>query len=189
MTMAAAHSLMAAKNKEPLYVIRNSRIHGRGLYASRDIEKDTWIIQYLGEKVDKEESDRRANALLEKAKATGGAKVYIFILNDKWDIDGDVEYNDARLMNHCCDPNVEAQTWQDKEIWFVALKDIKKGEELVFNYGFDLESWEDHPCCCGAERCAGYIAGEDYWPALRRKISAKKAWATRRKSAGKKQRG
>jgi len=171
-----------SKPKDALYTIRNSEIHGRGLYAARDIEKDTWIIQYLGEKVNKEESERRANELLEKAKTTGGAKVYIFILNDKWDIDGDVEYNDARLMNHSCDPNVEAQTWAEKEIWFVAVKDIKKGDELVFNYGFDLECWEDHPCRCGTDRCAGYIAGEEYWPALRRKISALKAWKTRRKN-------
>lgn len=176
---------MAAKKKDALYTIRDSSIHGRGLYASRDIPKDTWILQYLGEHVDKEESDRRANALLAKAKKTGGAKVYIFILNDFLDIDGDVEYNDARLMNHSCTPNVEAQTWQEEEIWFVSLRDIKKGEELFFNYGFDLESWEDHPCLCGTERCVGYIAGEDYWPALKRKISAKKGRMTRLKNARK----
>ncbi|MFZ4763322.1 MAG: SET domain-containing protein [Roseimicrobium sp.] len=178
--------MAAGKKKEkPLYEIRTSPIHGRGLYAQAFIEKDTWIVQYLGEHVDKEESDRRANVLLDAAKQTGGAKVYMFILNDQVDIDGDVEWNDARLMNHSCDPNVEAQTWQGKEIWFVALRDIAPGEELFFNYGFDLECWEDHPCCCGTERCVGYIAGEDYWPQLKRKVAAKKAWASRRKAPAK----
>ena len=173
--------------KEPLYLVRNSVIHGRGLYARKFIEKDTWIVQYVGEKVDKDESDRRANALLESAKETGGAKVYMFILNDKWDIDGDVEWNDARLANHSCDPNVEAQTWEEKEIWFVALRDIEAGEELTFNYGFDLEHWEEHPCRCGTKRCIGYIAAEEYWPTLKRKIAGKKAAETRkRKVAGKK---
>lgn len=179
---------MAKQKSDSLYIVRNSEIHGRGLYAKADIAKDTWILQYLGEHIDKEESERRANALLEKAKTTGGAKVYIFILNDKWDIDGDVDWNDSRLMNHSCEPNVEAQIWQEKEIWFLALRDIKKGEELVFNYGFDLECWEDHPCLCGSSNCVGYIAGEDYWPQLRKKISAKKAWATRRKNVKKRSR-
>lgn len=170
-----------AKKKEPLYLVRNSAIHGRGLYARKRIEKDTWIVQYLGEKVDKDESDRRANVLLEEASKTGGAKVYMFILNDQWDIDGDVEWNDARLMNHSCDPNVEAQTWEEKEIWFVALRDIEAGEELTFNYGFDLDHWSEHPCLCGTSKCVGYIAAEEYWPTLRRKIAGTKAAATRKK--------
>jgi uncharacterized protein len=174
---------MATKtDKEPLFIVRNSRIHGRGLYARKTIPKDTWIIEYLGKKVDKDESDRIANDLLESAKKDGGARVYMFILNDKWDIDGNVSWNPARLMNHSCAPNVEAQTWQDKEIWFVALRDIEKGEELTFNYGFDLECWEDHPCLCGTQACVGHIAAEEYWPTLKRKIAGKKAWATRKKA-------
>ena len=172
---------MAAKQANEWYLVRDSGIHGRGLYAKKKIPKDTWIVQYTGRKVSKEESDRLANELLEKAKGNGGARVYMFILNDEWDIDGNVPSNTARLMNHSCDPNVEAQTWEEKEIWFVAMRDIGKDEELTFNYGFDLESWEDHPCLCGSEKCAGFIAGEDYWPALKRKISAKKAWLTKYK--------
>src|SRR6186997_2577290 len=105
----------------PLYEVRTSPIHGRGLYARRFIEKDTWIVEYIGEKVDKVESDRRSNALLEKSKDNGAARVYMFILDDCWDVDGNQETNDARLVNHSCDPNTEAQIWQDKEIWFVAL--------------------------------------------------------------------
>ena len=173
--------LMSGKKDVKLYEIRDSGIHGRGLYAAQPIPRDTWIIQYLGEKIDKEESDRRANVLLEKAKQDGSAKVYVFILNDKWDLDGDIETNDARLMNHSCGPNVEAQIWKGKEIWFLALRDIEQGEELTFNYGFDLEHWEDHPCCCGSSRCVGYIVDEESWPSLKRKIAAKKSWAERKK--------
>jgi hypothetical protein len=104
----------------------------------------------------------------------------MFILNDEWDIDGNTESNEARLVNHSCDPNTEAQIWDDKEIWFVALRDIQPGEELFYNYGFEVDTWEEHPCRCGAERCVGYIVDEEYWPQLRRKIAAKKAWGTRR---------
>jgi SET domain-containing protein len=82
------------------YSVRNSEIHGRGLYAKKKIPKDTWIVEYVGKKVSKEESDRLANEPLESAKKTGGAKVYMFILNDEWDIDGNVSWNTARLMNH-----------------------------------------------------------------------------------------
>ena len=167
-------------NEEPLYEIRTSPVHGRGLYAKDFIEKDTWIVQYLGEKVDKEESERRSNELMEKAVKDGSARVYMFILNDQWDIDGNFEHNDARLVNHSCEPNVEAQIWEEKEIWFVAMRDIAPGEELLYNYGFELDTWEDHPCQCGSERCVGYIVDESYWPQLKRKIGAKKAWQTRR---------
>ena len=168
------------KQSNPLYEVRTSPIHGRGLYARNLIEKDTWIVQYVGEKVDKVESDRRSTELLHKAKVDGGARVFMFILNDEWDVDGNTESNEARLVNHSCDPNTEAQIWDDKEIWFVALRDIQPGEELFYNYGFEVDTWEEHPCSCGAERCVGYIVDEEYWPQLRRKIAAKKSWDTRR---------
>lgn len=179
-------TFMASDSQDAPYHIYDSPIHGRGLYASVDIPAETWIVEYVGEKIDKEESDRRANELLDKTKENGGARVYMFILNDEWDIDGDVETNDARLMNHSCEPNVEAQIWDEKEIWFVALRDIQKGEELFFNYGFDLENWEEHPCCCGTPSCVGYIAAEEYWPMLKRKIAGKKGWEKRRAAAKRK---
>lgn len=166
------------------YEIRDSGIHGRGLFATRVIPKDTWIVEYLGEKVDKAESERRSDLLLEKSKHDGSARVFTFILNDHCDIDGGFDYNDARLINHSCDPNVEAQNWDEKEIWFVALRDIQPGEELLYNYGFDLDCWQEHPCGCGSPRCPGYIAEEELWPQLRKKIAARKAWETRRQKTG-----
>jgi len=163
--------------------VRGSEIHGRGLFAIRNIPKETDIIEYVGEKIDKEESDRRGWELYEQAQETGGAAVYLFTLNDEFDIDGDVEWNSARLINHSCDPNCEAVIDDDK-ISIVSLRKIKKGEELFFNYGFDLENYEGHPCCCGAKRCVGYIAGEEYWPELKKLI--KKARQERRKKSAKK---
>ena len=61
------------------------------------------------------------------------------------DLDGNLPWNNARLINHSCEPNCEAIT-EDHQIFIYALRDIKAGEELFFNYGFDLESYEDHPC-------------------------------------------
>lgn len=151
--------------------VRGSEIHGRGLFAIRKIPEETNIIEYVGDKVSKEESDRRGWDLYERAQGTEDAAVYIFTLNDDYDIDGDVEWNSARLINHSCDPNCEAVI-EDDHIWISALRKIKKGEELFYNYGFDLENFEGHPCHCGSSRCVGYIVGEEYWPKLK-KLKAK----------------
>lgn len=154
--------------------VRDSGIHGRGLFAKRFIPKGTEIIEYIGEMVDKEESDRRAWARVALAKKTGDAAVYIFTLNDEFDIDGDVPENSARLINHSCKPNCDAYI-DDDRIWITAGRDIEKDEELYYNYGFDLDCWEDHPCYCGSKNCVGYIAGKKYWPELRKRIAKKKA--------------
>lgn len=157
-----------ATSTPPLYwIVRNSDIHHRGVFARCDIPKDALVIEYLGEKITKAESERRAQALLKKSKETGCAAVYIFNLNKKQDLDGSMAFNKARLINHSCEPNCEAVQSRGR-IWITALQDIPKGTELTFNYGFDLENWSEHPCLCGSENCVGFIAGKEYWPALRR---------------------
>ncbi|MCB1234223.1 MAG: SET domain-containing protein-lysine N-methyltransferase [Verrucomicrobiae bacterium] len=164
--------------------IRGSTIHGRGLFATKTIPEGERIIEYVGEKITKAESDRRGWAQMEHAKKTGEAAVYIFTLNKRHDLDGSVPWNAARLINHSCAPNCEAQIVRGR-IWIVALRDIAAGEELFFNYGFDLESYEDHPCGCGTPKCVGYIAGEDYWKELK-KLIRKKAKKERKKKKEKK---
>lgn len=160
--------------------VRRSGIHGRGLFATRDIPAGAYIIEYVGEKVNKDEANERGWAQMDRARETGDAAVYIFTLDDDWDVDGDVPENAARLINHSCDPNCEAFI-EDGHIWIAALRDIEKNEELFFNYGFDLENYQDHPCRCGSERCVGYIVGEDYWKKLRKKLKAKHKRSGRKK--------
>ncbi|MBL9151292.1 MAG: SET domain-containing protein-lysine N-methyltransferase [Verrucomicrobiales bacterium] len=152
--------------------IRSSPIHGRGLFATRDIPEGTRIIEYLGERITKAESNRRGWAQLDRAKETGEAGVYLFVLNKRHDIDGNVPWNAARLINHSCEPNCESQIIRGK-IWIIALRDIKKEEELFFNYGFDLEDYESHPCGCGTKSCVGFIAGEEYWKKLKKILADK----------------
>ena len=152
---------------------RSSEIHGTGVYAIKDIRVGKKIIEYLGERIDKEESERRANAQMEHAEKTGDAAVYIFSLNKKWDIDGNTPWNTARLLNHSCDPNCEA--WiEEKQIFLYSLRDIADGEELTFDYGFDIENYEDHPCLCGSDKCVGYIVGRDFWEELAERLAKKK---------------
>lgn len=165
--------------RSTLCEVRHSGIHGRGLFATQRIEPGTVIIEYIGERISKKESLKRGWAQLDHAASTGGAAVYIFTLSKKWDLDGNCPENSARLINHSCDPNCESYLEKGK-IWIAALRPIEPNEELYFNYGFDLETYQDHPCYCGSPKCVGYIAGEDYWPSLRRKLGAIKGWEKRR---------
>lgn len=153
----------------PLIEVRKSRIHGTGVFARNDIPAGTRIIEYVGERVTKKESDRRYNLSWEKSQNGNGDKgiVYIFTLNSRYDIDGEVWWNTAKYINHSCDPNCETDIIKG-HIWIIAMRDISNGEEISYNYGYDLEAWEDHPCKCGSERCVGFIVAEEHWPRLRR---------------------
>ena len=163
-----------AATTSPWAEVYDSPVHGRGMIAKVDIPAEATIIEYVGELVDKDESNRRGEALAEEAARTGGAAVYLFVVNDESDIDGNFEYNTARLINHSCEPNCEAQIDDDERIWIVATKKIPKGAELAFNYGFDLEDYKHHPCRCGTKSCVGYIAGEEYWDELKKKLEKKR---------------
>jgi SET domain-containing protein len=138
-------------------IFRDSSIHGTGAFAKRDLPKGLRILEYVGEKIDKQESACRCEA----------DNVYIFSLNDSTDVDGNVEWNPARLVNHSCAPNCEAQLDCDR-IWLVTLREIKASEELTFNYGFDLEAYRDYPCRCGATECVGFIVAEEFFEHVRR---------------------
>ncbi len=154
--------------------VRGSDIHGRGVYATRLIPEKTKIIEYVGELVDKKESDRRANAQHAKSLKTGDAAVYIFTLSKTWDIDGNVPWNTARLINHSCSPNCEAFV-EGRKIFIYSLREIAEGEELTFDYGFDVDCYEDHPCLCGSAGCVGYIVSREQWPKLKEKLGKVKA--------------
>ena len=151
------------------WTVRSSSIHNRGIFARCDIPYDQPIIEYLGEKITKAESTRRGDALMERSRKTGGAAVYVFTLNKRYDIDGGKGHNPARYLNHSCTPNCEAYIIRGR-IWIYSLREIKGGEELTYNYGFDVDTWEDHPCRCGTERCVGFIVEEKQWPKLLRKL-------------------
>jgi uncharacterized protein len=158
----------------PAFIVRKSSIHNEGVFAAREVAKGERIIEYKGEKISKKESERRGMEHFDASTRTGGGAVYLFILNKTHDLDGSMEWNTARLINHSCEPNCEAQIIRGR-IWIVAKRRIKEGEELSFDYGFDLESWQDHPCRCGKAKCIGYIAGRSYWGKLRKLLAERDA--------------
>jgi uncharacterized protein len=141
--------------------VRTSIIEGRGGFAAARIAKGEHVIEYIGERISKEESARRCSA----------GNHFIFYINEEFDIDGSIDANPARFINHSCAPNAEAEH-DDDRIWIVALRDIEPGEEITFNYGYDLENFRDHPCRCGASNCVGFILAEEYWPSLPEQVQS-----------------
>ncbi len=152
--------------------VRGSEIHGRGVYAIRPIKEEQYFIEYVGNLIGKDEGEKRAWAQFDEHEKTGAAAVYIFNLTKKWDLDGNVEWNPARLINHSCEPNSEA-IQDGKRIHLQALRDIEPEEEITFDYGFDIECYEDHPCRCGSEKCVGYIVGRDFHKELAKRLAKK----------------
>ena len=133
-----------------LYKIKKSNIDNRGLYATTNIKKNTKIIEYKGKIITVKETE--TNPKFDNDKA-----IYLFNLNKKYDLDGDFKYNTARLINHSCDPNCEVDGVGLK-LWIYAIKDIKKNEELTYDYGFSFDKdYKDFPCRCGAKKCVGFI--------------------------------
>jgi SET domain-containing protein len=158
----------------PYILVRKSKIHGTGVYAAKDIPQGEMIIEYVGRKISKKESLALYEKQLQKHKKNCGiGSVYTFELNKTWDLDGDVPENTARYINHSCSPNAEAVS-TGRKIIIQALCDIKKGEEISYNYGYNIDDYEEHLCKCGSANCIGFIAGEEYWEELREKMKGKK---------------
>ena len=132
------------------YKIKKSNIDKKGLYASKDIKEGTKIINYVGKIISKKESEKNE-------KFDNKKDIYLFNLNNRYDLDGDFKFNTARLINHSCDPNCEVEGTGLK-LWISAIKNIKKGEELTYDYGFSYDKdYKQFPCKCGKQNCVGYI--------------------------------
>ena len=150
---------------QKLWFKKKSPLHGSGLFAKNDIKKGSKVIQYIGDKVTKREGDKRADKQIRKAKKDkNNGMVYVFELNKRYDIDGDVDYNFAKFINHSCNPNCEVDG-KGLKLWISSIRDIKKGEELSYDYGFGYdEDYKQFPCKCGSKNCCGYIVrAESRW--------------------------
>jgi SET domain-containing protein len=130
-----------------------SKIHGRGVIATRDIPAGERLVEYVGEVITPAEADRRYP--FDEASAH---HTFLFSVNNRKIIDAAHHGNVARWINHSCDPNCEALIEKGR-VFIYSLRDIKKGEELVYDYWFVLD--EPHtkkmkalyPCRCGSKKC------------------------------------
>jgi len=141
--------------------VRRSRIHGRGLFARRDIAAGMRLIQYVGRRISKDQS---AELCLKR-------NAYIFTLNEVSDLDGRVSWNPARLINHSCEPNCDAEVDDRDRIWIVSRRSIQRSEELTYNYGYDLKDFRNYPCRCGSATCVGYMVAAELIPTVRHLLS------------------
>ncbi len=143
--------------KEPLYVVRNSDIQGRGVFAARRIRKGTRIVEYTGERISDKEADKRYDEANMPRHHT-----FLFTLSRTTVVDGSPETGggDASLINHSCEPNCEALIGEGT-IHIYARRTIYPGEELVYDYQYELTrdpaDLKFYACRCGAERCRGTI--------------------------------
>ncbi|MBL8379302.1 MAG: SET domain-containing protein-lysine N-methyltransferase [Burkholderiales bacterium] len=145
-----------------LVKVRNSKIHGRGVFAACDIPKGTRIIEYRGKRLSHAEADVIYGGSVESGHT------FLFTLNDQYVIDANQRGNAARWINHGCAPNCESVCEEDdsgrperERVFIDAIRDIKAGDELLYSYFITLEQkhtkrlqrlWQ---CLCGARRCTG----------------------------------
>ena len=129
-------------------IIQSSRIHREGVYTTTPIPRGTRIIEYTGERISVAEADRRYD---------GEEITYLFgLTGGRYVIDGN---GIAALINHSCDPNCEADEIRGR-VWIWALRDIRAGEELTYDYNlYDGEG--DSPCYCRARHCRGSLYSEE----------------------------
>ena len=137
-----------------LYKIKKSNIDNKGLVAAKDIKKGSRIIEYKGKLILKKDSE-------DNPKFDNEKRIYIFEINRRYDLDGDFDFNTARLINHSCNPNCEV-IGKGLKLWIKSIKDIKKGEELSYDYGFSFdEDFKNYPCRCNSSNCCGYIVRQE----------------------------
>ena len=145
----------ARRSKAPLFEVRHSRIHGDGVFALRQIRRGTTIIEYLGDRVSPDEADAR---YADKDPQDG--HTFLFTVDVHTVIDAGVDGNEARFVNHGCDPNCQTVN-TGKRILIEALRTIRPGEELAYDYQIARD--DDDPddidkvfaCRCGALSCRG----------------------------------
>lgn len=175
--MSATATKPAAARK-PKIVVKNSRIHGRGVYAGRKLAKGERVIEYKGELITWKECDRRPPSDPDDPHHT-----FFFSLSDgKHVIDAAVGGNAAKWINHSCEPNCEAEEDdEDNRVFIVALRDIKAGEELNYDYGLITDERitptvkKNYECRCGSKDCRGTM--------LALKSKKKPAKSSKRKTA------
>ena len=138
-------------------MVRRSAIHGRGVFAARDIPKGTRILEYRGVRISYDLAAELYSDDEEQPTHT-----FLFEIDERTVIDAGQRGNAARWINHSCAPNCEAVD-EGGRIYIEAIRRIRAGEELGYDYNITLE--ERHTaaerrrwgCLCGARNCRGTL--------------------------------
>ena len=133
--------------------VRQSGIHGKGVFAMRPIAEGARVIEYTGEVISWKEALRR-----HPHDPNDPDHTFYFHIDDTHVIDGKVNGNAAKWINHACDPNCEADE-EGGRVFIRALRDIAVGEELNFDYALMLDGRhtakvkKQYECRCGSPKC------------------------------------
>jgi SET domain-containing protein len=141
-------------------VTRRSKVQGRGVFATRDVAEGERIVEYTGERI----SSDQADAQFPDDEGARRHHTFLFAIDDQVVIDGSLGGNDARFINHSCDPNCEVVITRGR-VYIHALRDIPEGEELSYDYWYVTDesyTLDDlrriYPCRCGSPKCRGTLA-------------------------------
>jgi SET domain-containing protein len=164
-----------SERRAPLIEVRHSDIHGHGVFALRRIRKGTTVVEYLGERVSHAEADSRY-----EDKDAADNHTFLFTVDARTVIDAGVGGNEARFINHGCDPNCQSVTHR-RRIFIEAIRTIQPGEELCYDYQIQRDA--DDPknvdqifaCRCGAKNCRGSMLEPRKPKRRRKKKTVKKA--------------
>jgi uncharacterized protein len=144
----------------PRIKMRESKIHGRGVFATRAIPKGARLVEYKGERITWKQADQRY-----PDDPDAPSHTFLFAVGEKVVIDANRKGNVARWINHSCDPNCEAVE-DDGRIFIEAIRDIRRGEELGYEYNITFDERHTkalkrrYRCLCGSKDCRGTLLGD-----------------------------
>lgn len=145
------------QKKQPWHIVRQSPLHGNGIFAARDIPAGTRILEYTGARITPEQADER-----HPANPDDPFHTFYFALSGGKVIDGGQNGNDARWVNHSCAPNCETEeNATGTRVYVMALRDIAQGDELFYDYGLVMDGKitkklrAEYRCLCGNDGCRG----------------------------------
>ncbi len=170
-----------------LFEVRESPVHGRGVFATHEIPRGTTVIEYTGERITWAEADRR-----EELKDESDTHTMLFTVDKKTVIDASQRGSDARFINHSCWGN--CRTFVDeRRVYIEARRKILPGEELSYDYKLSMDGekitkklQKAYRCLCGSPRCRGtllYVAPVKPKPSVESKAAPKPKAKANRKAA------
>ena len=147
----------AVRSGKKWFRIGRSSIEGRGGFATRLVPRGTRIVEYTGERISHEEADARYDD-----ESMSRHHTLLFTVNRKVVVDAAVGGNEARFINHSCQPNCDIEIVRGR-IYIDARRDILPDEELSYDYAYERDENDDkrteklYICRCGARLCRGTI--------------------------------
>jgi uncharacterized protein len=150
---------MTLADRSPRVIVRRSKIQGRGVFARSAIAPGERIIEYTGRLITNDEADAQCDD-----EAMRRHHTFLFGVDEKYTVDGAHGGNEARYINHSCEPNCESVV-EGRRVFIHALRTIEAGEEIVYDYWYTtdesyslIDLQRIYPCRCHAPTCRGTLA-------------------------------